>query len=118
MAYKISNRKDEVTLKCEALIINGQGGETRLPFKTTFGIPSTEERKKMRDVVLRQSSDSTEFLRDWVRGWDQIFDENDDPLDFNEENLDMLIGDIYIADAMASAFGAFLYDSGGTRLKN
>lgn len=118
MAFKLSKKKDSVRLQCTAVIPNDRGGEIQHKFFASFRVPSPSDRQAMTEDARAQALNFREVIPQWLVGWDQIYDENDEPLAFNEENVDIVIENLYLLDAMTVTFSEFLFDRGKARRKN
>lgn len=57
-------------------------------------------------LLIDSAGNNKEQLRKVVVGWNGLLDENDEPLPFSQDNLEVVTDYPYIALAMIEAFGA------------
>lgn len=117
MSFKIS-KKDERRVRCEARSLTDKGNYKKTYFYATFEVPSQEERKVLATAADNKELDMSAPLREYLTGWDQVLDGDGEPLEFNDENLELVLDNIEAFDALRRAFGELIFNREDLRGKN
>ncbi len=102
MAFKLAQNPSYIaTVKVS--MPNDKDGFDTSEFKAKFKRPSTEEIKKFGDKTKE------EVVKEYLVGFTNLLDENNQEVDFNEDNLNALIAIPQALDALFQTFQTTLF---------
>ena len=88
-----------------SLEIPGDFGKVeKASFNVEFRRIKQDEAADLLDGLTNEKISDLECISDNMVGWDGIKGENDEPLEFNEENLALVMNEIYAKRAITTAF--------------
>lgn len=106
MSKVLKGVKNEITLQVTANVMDDMGKETPVKFKLTF--KRIADRKKVKEVVdsvANGENDDLSVIREYLLGWSGIEFDDGTPVEFNDENLEMVMTDRDYARAIVDGFG-------------
>lgn len=77
------------------------GGHKAQDFKATFAVLPVDE---VKNYDLSQGAGSTEFLRRVVVGMSDLVGKNEEPVSYNNEIRDLLLGQAYVRAALTRTY--------------
>lgn len=101
--------RKEVTLPLIAECINPSGGKYPVHIKGRFRVIDREEQELLRQQLKDNQISLGAAIKKVIVGWDDVRDANDQPIDFNEENLDAALNNPYYFDALGDGAGIIIY---------
>lgn len=102
MAFKIA-LKPTFKARIEVLTPNQKGGHDKSTFMAEFLRTDMEELEEI------QSIPQAEVMRRKLVGWSDLIDDEDNPVDFNQENLNALLKIPEAVTALRNAFWTSIF---------
>ena len=84
---------NEVVLDLKAEVADRDGNKTEKNFQAIFKKLDVGEREELRKRDWQSDSEIAEDLKKYLTGWAGIIGQDDQPLLFNEENIDLVLSD-------------------------
>ena len=97
MAFKIT-QKPTFTAKVDVYTPNNKGGHDYSTFEAEFS------RKKVSELDDLRKKNQLEVMREVLVGWKDFNDDENNPVEFNPENLEILIAIPEALNGLKSAF--------------
>lgn len=115
MSVFFKGSRESVLLTVKANVMRDGGGTNSLPFKARYRCLSVDEREPFRLRMLPENEEDKisvidELTRHVIVGWEGVLDSNDEPIEFNQENLDAAMNfppyrEALIDGALRATFG-------------
>lgn len=109
----LKGQKEEITLKLTAKVEQDAGKTIPVRFTATYKKPSVEETKAViASFEGEEGRDDLEVALEWIVGFGDIFNIDDQPVDFSPENLAIVMNVREYRKALIGGLSDILYGKG------